>query len=75
MTKLLDKALDAVRRLSSDEQDKVAREIIRLVEDEGEPQTVDPAHLSAILEGLAQADRRDFAANERIEAAFRRFDA
>jgi hypothetical protein len=38
-----------------------------------EPEAIDPAHLSAVLEGLAQALRREFATPEEIAAAFRRF--
>jgi hypothetical protein len=34
----------------------------------------DPAHLTPVLEGLAQAKRREFATNDEVEAAFRRFD-
>jgi hypothetical protein len=42
--------------------------------DEREPEVVHPAHLPAVLEGLAQAKRRQFAADDDVEAAFRRFD-
>jgi len=35
---------------------------------------IDPAHLPAVLEGLAQAKRRQFATDDEVEAAFRRFD-
>jgi len=35
---------------------------------------VDAVHLPAVLEGLAQAKRRQFASDEEVEAAFRRFD-
>jgi hypothetical protein len=42
--------------------------------DEGEPEPIDPAHLSDVLEGLAQAERRQFATDAEVEAAFRRFD-
>ena len=38
-----------------------------------EPELVDPAHLVAVLEGLAQAKRREFATAEEMKAAFRRF--
>lgn len=75
MTKLLDKALEAVSRLSADEQDKVAIEILRLMQNDEEPEEIDPAHLSAVLEGLLQAERREFATDEEVEAAFRRFDS
>jgi hypothetical protein len=45
-----------------------------LASDEQEPEAIDPAHLPAVLEGLAQANRRQFATDDEIEAAFRRFD-
>jgi hypothetical protein len=35
---------------------------------------IDPAHLAAVLEGLTQAKRREFATDDEVEAAFRRFD-
>jgi len=41
---------------------------------DGEPEPVDPAHLPAVLEGLAQAKRREFASDAEVEAAFRRFE-
>lgn len=74
MTKLLEKALEAVRRLSTDEQDEIARALLQLVGDAGEPEVVSPEHLSAVLDGLAQAKRGDFASDAEVEAAFRRFD-
>lgn len=74
MTKLLDKALDAVRKLSAHEQDEIARAMLVLAEQNDEPEPVDPAHLPAVLEGLAQAKRREFASDEEVETAFRRFD-
>jgi hypothetical protein len=74
MTKLLDKALEAVRRLPSDDQDEIARAMLRLAAGDDEPEPVDPAHLPAVLQGLAEAKRRQFATDEEVEAAFRRFD-
>jgi hypothetical protein len=74
MTKLLERALEAVSRLSPDTQDEIARAMLRLVASDGEPEVVDAAHLSAVLEGLAQAKRREFASDAEVEAAFRRFD-
>lgn len=74
MTKLLEKALEAVRRLPPDSQDQVALAMLRLSGNEGEPEEVDPAHLAAVLEGLAQAKRREFATDAEVEAAFRRFE-
>jgi hypothetical protein len=74
MTKLLEKAVEAVRRLPAGTQDEIARAMLTLAGDEGPPEEIDPAHLAAVLEGLAQAKRRQFASDEEVEAVFRRFD-
>jgi hypothetical protein len=74
MTKLLEKALETVRRLSPDSQDEIARAMLTLAGDEGEPEPIDPAHLPDVLESLAQAQRRQLASDAEVEAAFRRFD-
>jgi hypothetical protein len=74
MTKLLEKALEAVRRLPPDSQDQIALAMLSLSGNEGEPEEIDPAHLPAVLEGLAQAKRRQFATDADVEAAFRRFE-
>jgi len=74
MTKLLEKAVEAVRRLPTATQDEIARAMLALAGDEGPPEDIDPAHVAAVLEGLAQSKRREFATDEEVEAAFRRFD-
>jgi hypothetical protein len=74
MTKLLDKALEAVRRLPPGSQDEIAHAMLILAGDDGTPEAIDPTHLTAVLEGLAQAKRREFATDDEVEAAFRRFD-
>jgi len=74
MTKLLDQALEAVRRLPSEAQDEIARAMLTLAGNEDEPEEIDPAHLTDVLESLAQAKRRRFASDAEVEAAFRRFD-
>ncbi|HEY4114705.1 MAG TPA: hypothetical protein VGM17_11665 [Rhizomicrobium sp.] len=73
MTKLLEKALEAVRKLTSEEQDEIAQAMLRFAEHEA-PEPIDPADLSAVLNGLAQAKRREFSSEADVEAAFRRFD-
>jgi hypothetical protein len=75
MTKLLEKALEALRQLPSESQDEIARVMLQLAKGEVELEPIDPAHLPAVLEGLAQARQRDFASDAEVEAAFRRFDA
>src|SRR5260370_38342429 len=74
MPKLLDQATEVVRRLPVDSQDDIARTILHLARSELEAEPIDQAHLAAVLEGLAQAKRREFATDDEVEAAFRRFD-
>mgnify|MGYP003346909703 CR=1 FL=1 len=52
MTKLLEKALEAVRRLPPDSQDRIALAMLSLSGNEGEAEEIDPAHLPKVLEGL-----------------------
>jgi DNA-binding TFAR19-related protein (PDSD5 family) len=74
MTKLLEQALEAVRRLPPASQDEIARAMLQLASSGKDPEPVDPAHLAAVLEGLGQANRHEFVADAEVEAAFRRFD-
>ena len=74
MTKLLEKAVEAVGQLPPENQDEIARAMLTLAGDEEEPEAIDPAHLPDVLASLAQAKRRQFATDDEVEAAFRRFD-
>jgi hypothetical protein len=74
MTRLLDKAVAAAKRLRPEDQDEIARVVLTLVGEDGEPEDIDPRHLADIQESLAQAKRREFATNAEIEAVFRRFN-
>jgi hypothetical protein len=74
MTKLLEQAVEAVRRLPADVQNEIARAMLTLAGGRAEHEPIDPAHLPDVLESLAQAKRRQFATDAEIEAAFRRFD-
>jgi DNA-binding transcriptional regulator YdaS (Cro superfamily) len=74
MTKLLEQALETVRRLPATAQDEIARAMLTLAGDEGEPEAIDPTHLPDVLDSLAQARRHEFATDAEVEAAFRRFD-
>ena len=75
MNKLLQKVLKAVNRPPFEDRDEIARTMLQLAELGGEPEAVDAAHLPAVLEGLAQAKRHEFASDTEVEAAFRRFDS
>ena len=48
--------------------------MMQLAASNGEPEEIDAAHLPAVLEGLTQARRGQFASDAEVEAAFRRFD-
>ena len=74
MTKLLEQALEAVRQLPPESQDEIARAMLNLAEDNATAEPIDAAHLSAVLEGFAQAKNGEFASEAEVEAAFRRFD-
>lgn len=67
----IDDAIEALRKLSPQRQAEQAGFICQLAQEAREK--VDPAHLPAVLEGLDQAERGQFAAPERVAAAFRRF--
>jgi DNA-binding TFAR19-related protein (PDSD5 family) len=73
MTKLIDKALAAVRALPPESQDEIARTMLALAGAEAVPEPISEEDLVAVLEGLAQADRGEFANEEEVAAAFRAF--
>jgi DNA-binding TFAR19-related protein (PDSD5 family) len=73
MTKLLQKALEAVRLLPPENQDEIARAMLSLAGDDSAPEDIDPAHLADVLESMAQAKRGEFASDAEVEVAFRRF--
>jgi hypothetical protein len=74
MTKLLEKAVEAVRQLPPDTQGEIARAVLTLAGEQDELEEIDPAHLPDVLESMAQAKRRTFATDAEVEAAFRRFN-
>ena len=72
MTELLERALEAVRRMPAAEQDAIARAMLSLA-DRGEPYDIDPDELQDVMEALAEVERGHIATEEEVEAAFRRF--
>ena len=73
MTELLEKAVAAVWQMPPAEQDAFAQAMLSLV-DIGDVEDIEPEHLAAVMEGLTQADRGEFASEEEVAAAFRRFN-
>ena len=73
MTKLLEQALDAVRRMPAEAQDAIAQAMLSMAEI-GEAEEVDEEHREAVMEGMEQAERGEFVSDEDVAVAFRRFE-
>jgi hypothetical protein len=69
MTKLLDQALEVVRRLSPDDQDDIARIIIQIARPE-QPVPLSPEERAAISRSQAAAARGEFATDEQVRAVW-----
>ena len=73
MTELLGKAVETIRRMPPAEQDTIAQAMLSMAKI-GELEDIEPEHLGAVMEGIAQAERGEFATDEEVAAAFRRFE-
>ena len=73
MTALLEHAYALARERSPDEQDRIARIILASVGDDDQEYVLTAEDRAAIAEGLAAADRGDFASEAEMEAVFARF--
>ncbi|MFZ1962570.1 MAG: hypothetical protein WAU78_03735 [Roseiarcus sp.] len=72
MTKLLDQAIEKVRKLPEADQDETAEMLLWAVETRGAPTPLDEETAAAIDEGLAQARRGEFASDAEIAALWKR---
>jgi predicted transcriptional regulator len=70
MTELMEKAIEKVRALPAEDQDRVAIAVLSLAEEE--PVALDEETRAAIREGLEQARRGEFVPDEEIEALWKR---
>jgi len=72
MTKLLEKALEAVRRLPDDGQDEVARAMLALAGEssDSEPWPLTDEEREAIARSKAAAARGDLATDEQVRAVW-----
>ena len=73
MTKLMEKALDAVRAWPADRQDEAAKLLLALDRLGPAPYQASPEELTAIDEALEQVERGERASPAEVEAAFARF--
>lgn len=74
MTQLLELAVEAARQLSPEEQDEIARVIMEIVHGAGDDvYELSEEENAAIDEGLAYADRGEFASEEEVRAIFAKY--
>jgi hypothetical protein len=73
MTKLLEQALEAVRVLSANEQDDIARVILQLAgKEDAAPVELSPDERKAVEKSKAAAARGEFASDEQVRAVWGR---
>ena len=72
MIKVLEKAIEQIKDLSPERQAYAALVLNQIASDDDTPFEVPAEHRAAILEGLAQADRGEFASDTEVERALRR---
>ena len=71
MTKLLDQAVEAARRLPPRDQDDIARAIMQLAgADEASPVPFTPDERNAVAKSKAAAARGEFATDEEVRAVW-----
>ncbi|ABD86369.1 hypothetical protein [Rhodopseudomonas palustris] len=70
MTKLLDQAVEAARKLPSNVQDDIARVVLQLAGDASEPVALSPDERAAITASKAAAARGDVATDEQVQAVW-----
>jgi hypothetical protein len=71
MTKLLDQALEAARKLPPDEQDKIAYVVLRLAGADDEPAVpLTAEERAALTVSKAAAKRGEFATDEQVRAVW-----
>lgn len=70
MTKLLDQALEAVRKLPLDMQDDIARVVLQLARDDAAPVALSPEERETISLSKSAADRGEFATEEQVRAVW-----
>ena len=71
MTTLLDKAVEAVRRLPSEDQDDIARAMIQLAgSDLAPPVVLSAEEREVIARSKTAADRGEYATDEQVRAVW-----
>jgi len=72
MTKLLEQAILKAQSLPPEDQDALALAMLSLTEGDASAYPIDDATRSAILEGLTEAERGEYAPDDVVAAADKR---
>ena len=72
MTKVLEDAIEKVRKLPEDRQAYVAEVLEQIAAAGSEPFIVPEAHRAAVLQGLREAEQREFASDEEMAALWKK---
>ena len=72
MTKVLEDVIEKVRRLPEDRQAYVAEVLEQIVANDSDLFVVPDEHRAAVLEGLEQAERGEFATDEEMAALWKK---
>ena len=68
MTKVLEDAIEKVRRLPEDRQAYVAEILEQIAAAGGEPFVVPVSHRASVLQGLSEAERGEYVSDEEMAA-------
>jgi predicted transcriptional regulator len=72
MSKVLEDAIEKVRRLPEDQQAYVAEVLEHIAAAGGDPFVVPESHRAAVLEGLAEAERGEYVSDEEMAALWKK---
>ncbi|EJN13852.1 hypothetical protein PMI42_02594 [Bradyrhizobium sp. YR681] len=72
MTKVLDDVIEKVRSLPEDRQAYIAEVLEQIVANDSDLFVVPDDHRAAVLEGLGQAERGEFATDEEMAALWKK---
>lgn len=72
MTKVLEDAIEKVRKLPEDRQAYVAEVLEQIAAAGSDPFIVPEAHRAAVLEGLREAEQGEFASDEEMAALWKK---
>ena len=72
MTKVLEDAIEKVRRLPEDQHAHVAEVLEQIAAFGSEPFVVPEAHRAAVFQGLAEAERSEFVSDEEMAALWKK---